>query len=132
MNLLTGTQGSKRNRAVVRIAGLVDLVFLLLAFFLVTTALMERESRVATSLGVRGGEQQVVPPVQVLVETGGWRVGDRVITTAQGLREVLRALPTGPGIVIKPARGVSAGAVIATIREARAAGVVTQTLETGP
>jgi biopolymer transport protein ExbD len=132
MNLLSGTQRSMRSRAVVRIAGLVDLVFLLLAFFLVTTALLERESRVATSLGVRGGEQQVVSPVQVLVEIDGWRIGDRRVATTQALQEILRALPEAPGIVIKPSPGVSAGAVIKTIREARAAGVVTQTLETMP
>jgi len=132
VNLLSGTHPSKRNRAVVRIAGLVDLVFLLLAFFLVTTALLEPESRVATSLGARGEVQQVVGPVQVFVELDGWRVGDRVVATPAALRDVLEALPRGPGIVIKPRGGVSAGAVIVTIREARMAGVVTQTLETSP
>jgi hypothetical protein len=41
-------------------------------------------------------------------------------------------LPRGPGIVIKAGHGVSAGAVIATIRVARQAGITTQTLETSP
>ena len=132
MNLVSGTQASTRNRAVVRIAGLVDLVFLLLAFFLVTTALLEPESRVAASLGARGETQQMVRPVHVMVESEGWLVGDRVIATPVALRRVLEALPRGPGIVIRSRKGVSAGAIVATIREARMAGVVTLTLETSP
>jgi biopolymer transport protein ExbD len=132
VNFLGGIQQSKRSRAVVRIAGLVDLVFLLLAFFLVTTALLEPESRVVTSLGARGGSATDVGPVEILVQLDGWQVGGRAITSQDDLQVVLEALPRGPGIVIKAGHGVSAGAVIATIRVARQAGITTQTLETSP
>lgn len=132
MNFLPASTRGSRGRAVVRIAGLVDLVFLLLAFFLVTSALLEGESSVAAALGVRGEGEVLVAPVQVEVVPGGWMVANRRIDTAASLREMLEALPKGPGIVVRAGPGVSAGEVVATVREARVAGVSRLTLETQP
>jgi biopolymer transport protein ExbD len=103
---------------------LIDLVFLLLAFFLVTTALLEPESRIAAALGGEGREQVMVPPVEVVVSTDGWTIGTRHMHTAEALGPVLAALPPGTGVVVTVRGAPSAGAIIAALREARTNGIV--------
>ena len=124
MNLLAHRKRSPRLRAVVRIAGLVDLVFLLLAFFLVTTALLEPESRIAAALGSEGLEQVVLPPVELVVSADGWSIGAQHMRDARALGPVLAALGPGTGVVVTVRGEPKAGAIIAALREARTNGVL--------
>ncbi|MCH2136478.1 MAG: biopolymer transporter ExbD [Phycisphaerales bacterium] len=130
MNFNVATRGRGRSAPVVRIAGLIDLVFLLLAFFLVTSALLEGESSVATALGHGQGDPAPVAPIVIEVQEGVWKIGPRLINRVDALPAVLEQLPKGPGIIIRPEGEVSAGAIVETVQEARHAGFTTLTLET--
>lgn len=132
MNLLSQHRRRMRTRAVVRIAGLIDLVFLLLAFFLVTTALLDPESSIATALGSETSEAVIVPPAQVVVGSGRWTLGARTVDSPQALQDLLTVLPKGPGIVIQQSAGARAGDLILAIRAARAAGMTAVRLQTSP
>ena len=121
-----------RARAVVRLAGLIDLVSLLLTFFLATTALLDPEFRVGTMLQGRGSSQNAVhvPPVVVHVHAEGWSVGPRACSTVSQLRHVLEGLPSEPGVDIAVSADAPAGHVVVAVREARQAGMQALRLQT--
>jgi len=121
-----------RTRAVVRIAGLVDLVFLLLAFFLVTTALLDPESSIAASLGAGVSSTVVVPPAQIEVGAGRWTLGSQTVQTSRELQELLEALPRGPGVVVQASPGARASDLVQAIQAARSAGMTAVRLQTTP
>ena len=132
MNFTRTTGRTSRTRAVVRMAGLIDLVFLLLAFFLVTTALLDPESSVSTALGTGGETAVLVPPMQVQADRGAWIVGDRRVTSVQALQGMLEALPKGPGLVVTATPEATAGDIVTVVRVARAAGFEALRMQTGP
>lgn len=132
MNFGASHARGNRTRAVVRIAGLVDLVFLLLAFFLVTTALLDPESSVGAALGAGVSRTVVIPPAQIEVGSGRWTLGAHTVQSAEELQQLLEALPRGPGVVVQASPEARAGDLVQAIRAARAAGMTAVRLQTTP
>ena len=125
------SKGQRRiNRAGVNLTSMIDVVFLLLVYFIVTTVISIPEDRLAPALQQReskagGAKQDLEPQIVEVVAEGGtpvYRFGDRVMTARGELAAVLAGLPQDPGLFIKVSDGVPIGFAIAALQEARNAG----------
>lgn len=98
-------------------ASLIDVVFLLLAFFLVTSMATQREDRLSPNLqadsdAATGVQQDFVPQVlDVLVTDSGtvYRLAEREFTARQPLVEALKDLPKDPGLFVRVYPGPTVG-----------------------
>lgn len=126
MDLLPGRRG---RRPEVQIAPLIDVVFLLLIFYAVTTQFVsdERlklelpEARTAEEAG-RG--QEATSPVVTVAADGTVFVGDEEVAEAQleeRLRRLVEQSPEG-SIILKGDRGADYGVVVQVLDTARLVG----------
>ncbi|MAD20253.1 MAG: hypothetical protein CMJ52_08740 [Planctomycetaceae bacterium] len=117
-------------RMALSLSSMIDVVFLLLAYFLITTVVTQREDRLTPNLQLErdssGGETQDFEPqvVEVLrIESGVvYRVGGRDFTDRGALVEALRELPKDPGLFIRVTDGPSVGDAALAIQCGRDAG----------
>ena len=87
---------------------MIDVVFLLLVFFLVSTTQMPQESKLSpglqaeqeSSVGSSDLEMQIVE-VKLVDGLPAYIVGERVMRDVESLAEVLRALPKQPGVFVR-------------------------------
>ena len=110
-------------------SSMIDVVFLLLAYFVVTSMVMDREDRLSPTLQVDDGhavsqddfEPQVI---EVLAGEAGpvWLLGSRRFTDRGALTEALSKLPKAPGLFVRVADGPDVGAAAAAIQCGRDAG----------
>ncbi len=106
---------------------MIDVTFLLLIYFLITTVLAEPEDRLTPDLKVQtgeaaGSEADFEPQVvEVLVHDGApaYRLGPSVFRTRGELRERLEQLPRGAGVFVQVGGGVPVGFAVAAIQIAR-------------
>ncbi|MFI4897879.1 MAG: ExbD/TolR family protein [Phycisphaerales bacterium JB059] len=107
---------------------MIDVVFLLLIFFLVTSSFAPEEGRLDSALQTEGGSAQVndLQPQVVSVELQGeavvYRVGQRVTTSVQELTGVLSQLPREAGVAVKVSGEVPVGAAASAMQAAYDAG----------
>lgn len=112
-----------------QITAMIDVVFLLLIYFLLSTSYSPPESELVPALQteqVEGGraadlEPQVVR-VDVFAGEPGFRIGERVLRSRDALREVLADLPKEGGVFIEGADRVSVRWATAAIQASRDAG----------
>jgi biopolymer transport protein ExbD len=104
------SKSAKRRRGLggLPLTSLIDVVFLLLIYFLVTARLTPDESQLASGLGSdkRGGSQgsDLTPQVVTVGVDNGkpvFRLGDRVTNDRISLESVLRQLPKQNGVFVK-------------------------------
>jgi biopolymer transport protein ExbD len=125
---------SKSRRSLQRITlnltSMIDVTFLLLIYFMVTTVLARQEDRLSPTLQTRQ-EDQAGPasdfqPQVVEVFRGEqgptYRIGGRLMTERQQLESVLESLPTSAGVFIKVHDQVPVGFAVTAIQVARDAG----------
>lgn len=116
------------NLGVLPLTSMIDVVFLLLVYFLVTSSFSEPEKELPSSLKTEGGgvrDSDLQPQIVEIERAGGavvYRLGSRQIATRADLRAVLEALPKEPGIAIKAARGVPVESIALVLQEAETAG----------
>jgi len=125
----TREQEADANRRDLPLTTLIDVVFLLLVFFMVTATLSTLESRLSSALKVdrQGGPRVAdLEPLIVSVETvqgsPGFRLGQRVVRTRQSLTNLLDQLSKDTGVVVRVAGDVPVGATAAALQACRDAG----------
>jgi biopolymer transport protein ExbD len=111
----------------INLTSMIDCIFLLLAYFMVTTTLAVPEARLASNLrmveGGRGGasadmQSQVVEAV-VIDGRPAYRVGSRVLPSRDELAGVLRGLDRSAGLFVEVSNDVSVAFAVAAMQVAR-------------
>ncbi|KAA0216916.1 MAG: biopolymer transporter ExbD [Leptolyngbya sp. PLA3] len=112
---------------------MIDVVFLLLIFFLVTANFSEREDRLeATIQSERSGSgpSDLQPQIVSVQMSGGhvvFRVGERAVQTGAALRVLLEQLPKEAGVAIKVDDRVPIQAAATALQAAHDAGFIKRT-----
>ena len=117
-------------RLVMNMTSLIDVTFLLLVYFMVSTVMARPEDRLTPTIRTQnqsaGGSDADFQPqsVDVVLVDGVqvYRLGQQTINTPQELRERLSSLPLDLGLFIRAGDGVSVGFAMAGIQAARDAG----------
>ncbi len=129
--------GRRRNPPDLNLTPLIDVVFLLLIFFMVSTT-FSREAELTIELPEAEGEQAVVERdvVEIVIDTSGqfYINGQQVVSThvevvRRALREAGQAL-NDPRIVISADRNTPHQAVVTAMDAARQLGYVNLTFAT--
>jgi biopolymer transport protein ExbD len=115
---------------VLSMSSMIDVTFLLLAYFLLTTIVTQREDRLSPNLAIdrssAGTSEQDLEPqvVEVALRDGvvTWKLGSRMFTDRDALRAAFEELPKGPGLFVRVLDGPTVAAAAAAIQCARDAG----------
>lgn len=117
------------NRAALSMSSMIDVTFLLLIYFIVSTVLSKPEDQLNPALLVSQGsavEESLLEPQILLVQQENlrsvYKLGSQVFTSREQLAQVLLNLPKEPGIIVKTDNSVSVGFAMAAIQESRVAG----------
>lgn len=112
---------------------MIDVVFLLLIFFLVTANFAEREDRLTSTIQSErtGAAVQDLQPQIVTVELSGsrvvFRVGERAVQTGRALQALLAQLPKEAGVAVKVDDRVPIQAAATALQAAHDAGFTKRT-----
>jgi biopolymer transport protein ExbD len=109
---------------------MIDVTFLLLAYFLLTTIVSQREDRLSPNLAIdqssAGSRSQDLEPqvLEVALRDGAvaWSIGSRVFTERADLLQALEELPKEPGLFVRVLDGPTVAAAAAAIQCGRDAG----------
>lgn len=110
------------------LTSMIDVIFLLLIFFMATTTLSTPESRLSPGLLEEraGGAASDLTPQVVRVERDGtrevFRLGERVFGDRRTLVAALAELPKEPGVFVRAADDASVAGVAAALQACRDAG----------
>lgn len=118
------------SRIVLNLAGMIDVTFLLLIYFMVTVIVAMDEDRLSPALRTEedpasGAASDFQPQlVEVLVMAGEptYRVGRRTCVDREGLTAILRDLPTSVGVIVRVSGGVPVGFAVSALQSAHDAG----------
>jgi biopolymer transport protein ExbD len=119
-----------RERITLNLASMIDVIFLLLIYFMVTTIIAPPEDRLSPTLQTRQenatGPATDFQPQVVEVRRGPsgpeYRLGTRVIPDRAGLRQAMEPLMKSEGVFIKVYDQVPVGFAVAAIQVARDVG----------
>ena len=109
---------------------MIDVTFLLLLYFMVTTVLAKPEDRLSPTLQMQRDstvssasdfEPQIVEVMRIDGEPG-YRLGATVLRSKSALTAALRGLPKGPGVFINVHDDVDVAQAVAAVQAARDAG----------
>ena len=110
-------------------SSMIDVTFLLLIYFIVTTVFSPPEDQLTPALKVEHGtavKENDLEPQIVIVTTSGsnevYRIGDQKLVDRIQLASVLKRLPKDPGVIIHVDNNVTVGFAIAAVQEARNTG----------
>ena len=109
---------------------MIDVTFLLLIYFMVTTVLAKQEDRLSPTLQTESesasGEQSDFQPQIIMVMnidgTPGYQLGPSVYREKKALSEALAGLPKTAGVFVHVHNQVPVGFAVAAIQAARDAG----------
>mgnify|MGYP001067677273 CR=1 FL=1 len=127
----TQSKRSARSRLMggLQLTSMVDVIFLLLIYFLLTTTYTPPEARLTPALQaerVSGGAAADLEPQVVHVELvdgrPGFRIGERVLREQSSLRNVLQQLPKDAGVFVRGAHDAPVGFGVAALQAAYDAG----------
>lgn len=132
MSIAWGKQNRKRARATrigaLPLTSMIDVVFLLLIFFLVTSNFAQQERELPSALqtdggGVRASElQPQIVEIRLLDGSPVFVMGERAVRSGADLQILLSQLPKEPGVAVKSEPNVPISAVAAALQAARDAG----------
>ncbi|MBX3322670.1 MAG: biopolymer transporter ExbD [Phycisphaeraceae bacterium] len=128
MMQLTDKAHRQRSTLTLPMTSMIDVVFLLLIFFLVTANFSEREDRVTSTIqSERAGAsasqlQPQIVSVELISGRVGFRIGERVVFTNIALRAILEQLPKDAGIAVKVDDHVPIQAAATALQAAHDAG----------
>ena len=117
-------------RITLNLASMIDVTFLLLIYFLVTTVLMPQEDALSPLLqtereGAAGADDDFEPQILDVAQIDGapgYRMGARIMRDRDELALVLDELPRGPGLFVRVEGDVPVGFAVTAIQLARDAG----------
>jgi len=117
-------------RITLNLASMIDVTFLLLIYFMVTTVLAKQEDRLSPTLQTEresaSGELSDFQPqiVTVLLVDGqpAYQLGPNIYRDKQALREALGGLPKTAGVFVHVHNQIPVGFAVAAIQSARDAG----------
>jgi len=117
----------RRQRITLSVAAMIDATFLLLCYFIFTTAAARPEDRLSPALGGAkgGGAQDLTPQIVEVRRIDGREVfviGTRSLFDRAALTEALRALPRDQGVFVRVHPGPSVGAAAMAMQAASDAG----------
>ena len=103
---MMGRRRKQSEEAGVDISPLIDMVFILLIFFMVTASFSADEDELSAAIGAEGGKsKQTLQPQVVRVRTLDgvtvYELGSNRVRTARSLANILRALPSEQGVVFR-------------------------------
>ena len=108
---------------------MIDVTFLLLVYFIVTTVFTPPEHLLSPALKVEEGtssQREEFEPQIVIVSIQGanpaYLIGEQVLRNREQFVTVISKLPREPGIIIRVEDTVPVGFAIAAIQESRNAG----------
>lgn len=115
---------------VLNMSSMIDCTFLLLAFFLFTTASTRPEDRLTPNLRIdrereAGSGSDFQPQIVEVLRTDAgprYRLGTRLFADKASLTEALRALPRDPGLFIRVDDSAEVGFAAAALQAGRDAG----------
>lgn len=110
-------------------SSMIDVTFLLLIYFIVTTVFTPPEDQLTPALKVEQGsavkENDLEPQIVTVTSSNArevYRIGDQTIDDRNQLASILMRLPNDPGVIIRVDNNVTVGFAIAAVQEARNAG----------
>lgn len=107
---------------------MIDVIFLLLIFFMATTTLARPESQLASGLRAEQQSGQTSTSVPPIVEVGvfdgkaSFRLGSRVFVDRRALVDVLIEQPRDAGVFVKVFDGVDVSLVASAMQACELAG----------
>jgi len=110
------------------LTSMIDVVFLLLIFFLVTANFAQEEHKLPATLQTEGGgvrSSDLQPQILQIRMQGGepiFVMGEVAVRDGQSLEAVLSNLPKEPGVAIKSEPDVPISAIAAALQAARNTG----------
>ncbi|MGJ8635738.1 MAG: ExbD/TolR family protein [Phycisphaerales bacterium] len=113
------------------LTSMIDVVFLLLVYFLVTSNFAQPERDIASAVQTQGGGVQVseLQPQVIDIRRGAaggveFVIGSHSVGNKESLASVLASLPKEPGVAIRAAKDVPISAVAAAMQASQDAGFV--------
>ena len=129
MNFANTQQRRRLNKAALNLSSMIDVTFLLLIYFIVTTVFTPPEDLLSPALKVEestSAQEQEFEPQIVTVSIQGsspvYLLGDQVLRSREQLAIIISKLPRDPGIIIRVEDDVPVGFAVAAIQESRNAG----------
>lgn len=117
------------NSTALNLSSMIDVTFLLLVYFIVTTVFTPPEDLLSPALKVEEGtssQQEEFEPQIVTISIQGanpaYLIGEQVLRNREQFVTVISKLPREPGIIIRVEDTVPVGFAIAAIQESRNAG----------
>lgn len=111
------------------LTSLIDVVFLLLVFFMVTATISARESELNSALQIdrqaAGSPADLLPQivnVEIIEGRPAFRIGQQIVRQRDDLTALLRQLPKEGGVFIKVSGEVPVAAAAAALQAAKDAG----------
>ena len=129
MNFSPTGRAKKSSHAALNLSSMIDVTFLLLIYFIITTVIATPEDALIPALKAEKSStvsQDNFEPQIIHVDTVNsvpmYQLGDRSFSTREQLAIVLEKLPKEPGVIFRVGNNLSVGFAIAAIQEARNAG----------
>ncbi|MDP6692752.1 MAG: biopolymer transporter ExbD [Phycisphaerales bacterium] len=129
MRFSSSQRRHRLNRAAVNLSSMIDVTFLLLVYFIVTTVLTPPEDLLTPALKVEDGSsltQEDLEPqiVEVILKENvpTYTLGGHLCTNRKELVQVLAKLPVDPGLIIRVGGDVPVGFAVTAIQTARDVG----------
>lgn len=113
---------------VLPLTSMIDVVFLLLVYFLVTSNFAQLERDLSSAVQADGGgarTSELQPQIIEISYRDGvviYTIGSRGADSKAGLTQILEALPKEPGVAIRATRDVPIGAIAAAMQASQDAG----------
>jgi len=125
----SNTKRRRINSTALNLSSMIDVTFLLLVYFIVTTVFTPPEDLLSPALKVEEGtssQREEFEPQIVIVSIQGanpaYLIGEQVLRNREQFVTVISKLPREPGIIIRVEDTVPVGFAIAAIQESRNAG----------
>ena len=129
MNLSPTSQEKKRGIGPLPMTSMIDVVFLLLIFFMVTATFANEESRLTSALSAEGdsaSSSNLEPQILEIRRVDGepaFVIGSNIARTREQLQGVLVRLDAEQGLVVRPAGDVPVHMIAAAFQAAENAGI---------
>lgn len=119
----------RSEKVTLNMASMIDCVFLLLSYFIVTTAMSKPEDKLSPMLQTQSrqagqGSDFQSQRIEVLAVDGqpAYRMAAHTLRTREQLKEALQPLPRDAGVFVVVHDGVDVGFAVAAIQVARDVG----------
>lgn len=125
MNSLGLSLNRRRSRVVLSLTPLIDVVFILLVFFMLVSQFTQWRQVEMTPEATLGGETTSVSPVLVLVdESGSYTVsGETVRLAADAAQEVKASVKGDQAVIVRPLTGATIQPVVSIVEALKASGM---------